>query len=112
MFQKELDNVACVWNTHRIRASRNTNSPHGRPDVLFSLPEAFNTRDYSKNVDHENLELCRQQCIFREGIPTADSEMFELLTLYMSERDIPPPKTAENGLQLYTLLRNQVYNDL
>ncbi|OWF56044.1 hypothetical protein KP79_PYT20971 [Mizuhopecten yessoensis] len=41
LVQRDLDNIASVWNTHTIRPSKNQNVPHGRPAVLFSMPEVF-----------------------------------------------------------------------
>ncbi|KAJ8914150.1 hypothetical protein NQ315_016228 [Exocentrus adspersus] len=41
VIQHELDKVAFEWNTHRIRASRNSNAPTGRPMCLFELSHLF-----------------------------------------------------------------------
>ena len=35
-----LQRVAQHWNLHKIRPSRNEDSPAGRPDVLYFIPEA------------------------------------------------------------------------
>lgn len=39
ILRAELNLVMKLWNTHRIRASSNRESPPGRPDVLYSMPE-------------------------------------------------------------------------
>ena len=39
VIQAELDRVAQHWNLHRIRPQNNVESPPGRPDTLFFLPE-------------------------------------------------------------------------
>ena len=39
VIQAELDRVAQHWNLHRIRPQHNVESPPGRPDTLFFLPE-------------------------------------------------------------------------
>lgn len=39
VIQAELDRVAQHWNFHRIRPQNNVESPPGRPDTLFFLPE-------------------------------------------------------------------------
>ena len=37
LIQKELNEVAHEWNTHRIRP--NSTNPGGVPDMLYFLPE-------------------------------------------------------------------------
>lgn len=39
VIQAELDRIAKHWNLHRIRPQNNVESPPGRPDTLFFLPE-------------------------------------------------------------------------
>lgn len=39
VIQHELDRVAQHWNLHRIRLQHNVESPPGRPDTLFFVPE-------------------------------------------------------------------------
>ena len=37
LIQNELNQVMKEWNTHTIRPSRNVETPHGKPDLLFYL---------------------------------------------------------------------------
>ena len=85
--------------------------PHGKPVILYSMPEIFFTKDYLKAVDPRDVELCKSGCIFREG-PTCDSELFELLIIYMEENQLAPPSTAQEGIDLYYTLRPLVLHDL
>ena len=39
LLQRELYEVSCLWNTHRIRPYPNQDTPAGKPDMLFFLPE-------------------------------------------------------------------------
>ncbi|KAK3087386.1 hypothetical protein FSP39_005257 [Pinctada imbricata] len=41
ILHEELDCVRMEWNQHRVRASRNSESPAGKPDMLFYLPNLF-----------------------------------------------------------------------
>ena len=111
LFQRDLDSTLSVWNTHRIRPSKNENVPHGRPVVLYTLPEIFKARNYLKTVDQRLIDICRSECLFR-GRTTCDSDMFELLLIYMAERGLTEPNSAEEGLDLYKILRPLLYNDL
>ena len=38
LIQAELDETLTLWNNHRIRKVHNSDSPAGRPDVLYSIP--------------------------------------------------------------------------
>jgi hypothetical protein len=39
MLRKDLENVACMWNMHRIRPSTGARCPAGIPDELYFLPQ-------------------------------------------------------------------------
>ena len=45
ILRDELHGAARLWNLHRILPSTNLESPSGRPDVLFFLPEVSGTRN-------------------------------------------------------------------
>ena len=47
IIQDELKHVAEECNLHRIRPCRNSESPAGRPDVLYFLPDLEEAIDYS-----------------------------------------------------------------
>lgn len=63
ILRDELQRVARLWNAHRIRPSRNVESPCGRPDVLFFLPEVSNTRNFITDVDLDELELAEEKVL-------------------------------------------------
>ncbi|XP_068698743.1 uncharacterized protein [Montipora foliosa] len=65
VLRDELHRAARLWNLHRIRPSTNVESPSGRPDVLFFLPEVSNTRNYMEDVDFDELELAEERCCYR-----------------------------------------------
>lgn len=106
-----MDAVRAIWNSHRIRPSKNENVPHGRPTVMFSMPEIFHTKNFMKTVDQRDVNICMSECVFR-GRSTCDPEMFELLPIYMTENNLAPPTTAREGLELYEKLRTLVLADL
>ena len=49
------------WNLHRIRPS-NSETPAGRPDVLFFLPEESNTTHYKIAADESDLDVVENLC--------------------------------------------------
>ena len=110
-FQRDLDSVTSVWNNHRIRPSKNENVPHGRPSLLYLMPEIYSTRNYIQAVDQRDVDICKSECHFRTG-PTCDPEIFELLVLYMAHNGLSPPTNAQEGIELYLNLRSLCFDDL
>ena len=51
ILRKELNEVMKLWNTHWIRQSPNRESPSGRPDVIYSVPELNSTEDFLVDVN-------------------------------------------------------------
>ena len=47
------------WNLHKIRPSRNSESPPGGPDVLFFLPQLQGTRGYKTIVPSDEIEIAK-----------------------------------------------------
>lgn len=109
-FQRDLEKVTSIWNRHRIRPSKNENVPHGRPIVLYAMPELFSTRNYMMAVDQGDVAICKTNCVFRGESP-CDSEMFELLITYMVEYGFSPPTTPQEGIDLYYALRPLVLHE-
>ncbi|XP_019729826.1 uncharacterized protein LOC109518449 isoform X2 [Hippocampus comes] len=104
LIQDELDDMALVWNSHLIRPSKNMNVPSGRPNVMYTLPELYGTRDFLSPVDDEQVQLCKSQCVFRLTMP-CDPDVFALCAFLMSRSDLMPPKDRYQAVNLYLHLR-------
>lgn len=100
-----------VWNTHQIRPSKNQNCPNGRPLVMYTFPALYSTHSHLLPVDDNQIELCREECIFREEYP-CDKDIFEMCTIYMEERGWPIPQNTNDASQLYSNLRNILVADI
>ncbi|KAJ4922985.1 hypothetical protein JOQ06_021686 [Pogonophryne albipinna] len=53
VIQEHLDKIKAVWNTHRIRPTKNCNVPSGIPDVMYAVPQLWGSEDCV--VPHSNL---------------------------------------------------------
>ena len=53
-------NVAKHWIHNRIRPCRNYDSPAGRLDVLYFLPELEEAMDYSTPVQSDEIDLAEE----------------------------------------------------
>ena len=46
VIQDDLDNLVDYWNNHKIRTSKLSESPDGRPSVIYELPEKYDAEDH------------------------------------------------------------------
>ena len=101
LIQDELKHVVEEWNLHRIRPCRNSDSPAGRPDVLYFLPELEEAKVYSTPVPSDEIDLAKEVCCDQLNEQPAPREFVELAHLIMDEEDLRMPDDAEEALRLY-----------
>lgn len=65
LIQDELNRIVLEWNLHRIQPSTNLESPSGKPDILYFLPELKDAQDYSTPIDVEEIEIAENTCATR-----------------------------------------------
>lgn len=107
LIQEELYTLQEEWNSHRITPSRNQFGPFGRPNVMYNFPEAFNTQDYLKRVEPDEVEVCEDECIFKDERP-CDPDIFELCCMEMADNNLEVPRNAFEATVLYRYLRNMM----
>lgn len=111
LLQFDLDDIVRLWNIHHIRASKNQNSPHGRPVVMYMLPSSYNTRSYLHDVDQNKVDVCQEECTFRRQ-QVCDEDIDELCRILMEENVLAEPTTIEEAISLYSKLRYAFYQEL
>lgn len=67
LIQVELNRIVRYWNLHKICPSSNNESPLGRPDVLFFLPQLLNAADYKTPAPSEEIEIATEMCSTNVG---------------------------------------------
>ena len=110
LLQEQLNEVVRVWNTHRIRHSRNQNVVSGRALLLYTMPTVYGCRDYSMQLEEAEVNTCIDSCIFREY--PCDEDVFILCMTYMVDNDISPPTTAIEGVNIFLELRDFIRTGL
>lgn len=108
MLRDELQRVARLWNVHKIRLSTNVESPSGRPDVLFFLPEVSNTSNFVSEVCLDELELAEERCCNRAPQSGCCEEFAQLASIIMEEQNLQFPRTAEEATTLYVNLLEEI----
>lgn len=104
ILQKELHQVAKLWNLHYIRNSTNNDSPHGRPDVLYFLPENRQTVDYKKAFNPMDLNVAESVCGKQKPEYGCLAPFGQLARMLMLEHNLPEPNNADEAKNLYNLL--------
>ena len=104
----EVQAIMKLWNTHYIGKSRNkhVHVPHGRPDVLYYMPELFGGRDFLCQVD--DTEVAAVSEILTVTPPMCQEEYSELFELLMLDRNMAYPSTVEEADDLLVKLLDSV----
>lgn len=110
LIQEELDRVAVHWNLHKIRPSSNEESPSGRPDVLYFLPELSGSRSRIQEINMDDIEDI-QDMLNNHTHVSRSVDFAELANLIMEDEGLSMPETADEALELYALLVSSI-NDL
>ncbi|GAA6098849.1 uncharacterized protein LOC125145582, partial [Tachysurus ichikawai] len=105
ILERELQDVVHLWNTHRIRPSRNAVSPCGRPVMMYTLPQLFGAREYLKEASQQKIQACREEWRKERGPYPCDNTVFDICCLAMAENSLHPPTSPEEAIDLYMFLR-------
>lgn len=113
--QEELDNVALLWNTHRIRPVRNSAAPSGaasgKPVTMYNLPELVGAQKQSCRIPEAYLRVCAEECEPKKHFP-CDETVFELCLIIMDENFKAAPKDVDEAISLYKFLRYTMRTNL
>ena len=104
LIQTHLDRIAQNWNTHAIRPQKNNELNYGKPDVMFYLPELFDSQDFGTNVDIQDVICCQRMYSIPKNINKDFKELAKLL-----KPDLQMAHDAETALQLFFELNKLVW---
>lgn len=110
LIRDELYRVAKHWNLHRIRPTKNYETPPGRPDVLYFLPEANDSQSYMYPIPLEDIEAVENAFSTLPPNNGGSDEFQELASLIMHEYDLQMPKTATEAKLLHMILTSYLNN--
>ena len=92
------------WNVHRIRPSANLESPSGKPDILYFLPELKGAQDYSTLIDVDETEIANHMCATRPQAKGCCPSFKDLGEMIMEDERLDTPTTIDKACQLYFVL--------
>lgn len=109
MFQNELDSTVDVWNNHLMRLSRVGTSPHGRPNILYTIPELCHTRDYLCLKSKDEIEICNNLVEQRSTVP-CDEDVYNWCINVMSDNNLSLTLEPNEAVNLYLTLKRSIHH--
>lgn len=107
-FQRELDRFKEEHNSHRIRKSKNSISPGGRPITMYRVPEEYGKKNcLTEILDHTDIEMIEGQCIF-EKLP-CEENLYYVCESIVEEKQLKRPVNTSDATCLYLYLRGKIY---
>ena len=109
VIQDELQRVARLWNSHRIRPSTNQESPPGKPDMLYYLSTTTDDAEECKHaLDASELDIAEELCCSSISHPESYVQFKHLATVIMNEQGLSLPQSPEMAEDLYVRLLIEV----
>ena len=110
LIRNELHRAARLWNNHPMRPSANCESPGGRPDLLFSLPEMSDIRDFIVEADRDDNTLCQQLVCNSSSLQLLNCtpEFSDLANIIMHEKNLHMPNSPDEAKDLYIALVDHI----
>lgn len=104
LIQSELHRVVLEWNVHRIRPSTNLESPSGKPNILYFLPELTDAQDYCTLIDMDDIDIAEYMCAARPQAKGCCPAFKGLAEMIMEDEGLDMPTTVDEARQLYLVL--------
>ena len=107
LLQVELDETVQLWNNHRIRSVRNSESPAGWPDVLFFAPQLSNGRNYKFPINNNDIATAGEftSPLLLSG---CSPEMEAFAKNIMDEKQLEFPTNPERAKNLFWTLVDEI----
>ena len=109
VLQHELDEIKSLWNSHRIRHIKNSNSPGGRLDVVYFTPEGLGVTDCKLRLDRHDVNLAMDYCE-TPSLFGCSADFLKLSRIIMQEKNLTVPKNAADAKTLYITLIQEIEN--
>lgn len=103
LIQTNLDRIAQQWNVHDIRSQHHAGVQYGKPDVMYFLPEMFDSHDYGTVINKRDARCCKNM----HTIPKRNFDEFNELA-HLLKPDLQIPLDADAALMLFTELNGLV----
>lgn len=94
------------WNIHKIRKTRNTVLPIGRPCIMYDMPSFYGTRNFLNNIPSFALDALSENCTFNNY--PCDKDMYDLCRILILENGYTSNRNPYAAVDLYINLRTLI----
>ncbi|KAJ7372070.1 hypothetical protein OS493_020494 [Desmophyllum pertusum] len=101
--KRNCKELRSIGTSIKIRPSRKEDSPAGRPDVLYFLPEADGKESYLNEVAIEEVDVAMDVCCEEPGNDISES-FSELARILMNENALRMPTNPHEAENIYCQL--------
>ncbi|XP_062585755.1 uncharacterized protein LOC134247396 [Saccostrea cucullata] len=89
VLQEELHQIVIQWNQHRMQVKKESNSPKGKPDVLFFTPESYGAQNFKIDCHPEDIIYCQEHYGEDRPMHGCSGEFLELANLILPNHQRP-----------------------
>ena len=105
--QEDLDDMKEYWNNHKIRKSHAAESPDGRPELMYCLPEDYGGNESKVPMFLSDLSTVSSIYSTSENYSFCCSKEFvKLATAVMSDNNLLCPSNRDESETLFLKLTN------
>lgn len=104
LIQRDFDQTVQEWNQHCIRRQNNIESPHGKPDLMYYVPEMYDCEEEKMPLLYPQQDLDEVERFFCREYPSfgCSPEFIEVLNCLVGDvRNFVLPETVEEAVNLY-----------
>lgn len=91
-----------------MRPSKNTESPPGRPNMLYYVPQSSNVQDYLIPVGLDEIDIAEGECAEEPNSFGCSPHFKDLARMIMEDEKLQPPTNAEEAEDLYKSILSHI----
>ena len=99
------DNLVDYWNNRKFRTSKLSESPDGRPSLIYELPEKYDAEDLKNPVNTVDLNLAKR---LYSAAPSQFCYSDEFSELALDDLNLQIPHNFKEAENLYFKLVKEV----
>ena len=86
--------------------------PSGKPIIMYTSPELYNTTDRIVPVFVPDVEVCIEECIFKDERPCSSPLVYQWCCDLMVENNLNLPHNVDEAINMYRSMRDAIYREL
>ncbi|XP_048749877.2 uncharacterized protein LOC125661760 [Ostrea edulis] len=103
LVQDDLNKCAQEWNQHRMRHTKSAELPGGKPDLMFYVPQLYDTLDYKIEIDEADVDAAEDFCVRQSASGCLEEFEVECKNILL-ENSWSHPSNHKEALALYEWL--------